>query len=121
MPTVWQREGYNYAKASAEQAFVEQAAGAKAPRIGEKPMLVPDHCDPTVNLYDWYVCVRGGRVESLWPITARGALLSQKRQRYLFATSYYASRSANLRRCVSDTAPLPWHQPLTVASLTRRR
>jgi len=29
---------------------------------------------PTVNLYDWYVCVRGSRVEQLWPITARGAV-----------------------------------------------
>jgi 3-hydroxy-D-aspartate aldolase len=26
------------------------------------------------DLYDWYVCVRDGRVEALWPITARGAL-----------------------------------------------
>ena len=42
-----------------------------------KLLLVPGHCDPTVNLYDWYVCVRGGMergvVEALWPITARGA------------------------------------------------
>jgi D-serine deaminase-like pyridoxal phosphate-dependent protein len=75
MPTVWQRDGYNYAKASDEHGLVEIAAGAKAPRLGEKLMLVPGHCDPTVNLYDWYVCVRNGVVEELWPITARGALL----------------------------------------------
>jgi 3-hydroxy-D-aspartate aldolase len=36
--------------------------------------LVPGHCDPTVNLYDWYVGIRGNRVEQLWPITARGAV-----------------------------------------------
>jgi 3-hydroxy-D-aspartate aldolase len=36
--------------------------------------LVPGHCDPTVNLYDWYVGIRAGRVEQLWPITARGAV-----------------------------------------------
>jgi 3-hydroxy-D-aspartate aldolase len=29
---------------------------------------------PTVNLYDWYVAIRGNRVEQLWPITARGAV-----------------------------------------------
>jgi hypothetical protein len=29
---------------------------------------------PTVNLYDWYVCIRNNRVEPLWPITARGAV-----------------------------------------------
>ena len=37
-----------------------------------KIRLVPGHCDPTVNLYDWYVGIRGNRVEALWPITARG-------------------------------------------------
>ena len=47
---------------------------ARAPALGEKMLLVPGHCDPTINLYDWYVaCARGG-VEALWPITARGAL-----------------------------------------------
>ncbi|MDH4247887.1 MAG: DSD1 family PLP-dependent enzyme [Deltaproteobacteria bacterium] len=40
--------------------------------VGDKLMLIPGHCDPTINLYDWYVCVRGGRVEALWAITARG-------------------------------------------------
>ena len=43
-------------------------------RLGDKIKLIPGHCDPTVNLYDWYVCVRGGVVESVWPIAARGAM-----------------------------------------------
>jgi D-serine deaminase-like pyridoxal phosphate-dependent protein len=43
-------------------------------RIGEKLRVVPTHCDPTVDRYDWYVGVRGGRVESVWPIAARGAM-----------------------------------------------
>jgi 3-hydroxy-D-aspartate aldolase len=42
-------------------------------RLGDRVMLIPGHCDPTVNLHDWYVAVRGGRVEALWPIAARGA------------------------------------------------
>jgi 3-hydroxy-D-aspartate aldolase len=42
--------------------------------VGDKLKLIPGHCDPTVNLYDQYVCVRGGRVEAIWPITARGAV-----------------------------------------------
>jgi D-threonine aldolase len=74
MPTVWLRDGYNYARASDEHGLVEIAQGAKAPRLGEKLKLVPGHCDPTVNLYDWYVCVRDERVEALWPISARGAV-----------------------------------------------
>ena len=43
-------------------------------KLGDKIRLVPGHCDPTVNLYDWYVGVRDDRVEALWPITARGAV-----------------------------------------------
>jgi D-serine deaminase-like pyridoxal phosphate-dependent protein len=74
MPAVWQRPGLSYVLASDEHGFVEIAPGAAAPALGEKLLLVPGHCDPTINLHDWYVCVRRGVVESLWPITARGAL-----------------------------------------------
>ncbi|HZE60012.1 MAG TPA: DSD1 family PLP-dependent enzyme [Burkholderiales bacterium] len=74
MPLVWQRAGLNYRAASDEHGVIDIAPGAQAPALGEKLYLVPGHCDPTVNLYDWYVCVRNGRVEALWPITARGAL-----------------------------------------------
>jgi 3-hydroxy-D-aspartate aldolase len=74
MPSVWQRPGLAYRGASDEHGVVQIESGAQAPALGEKLLLVPGHCDPTVNLYDWYVCVRGGRVEALWPITARGAV-----------------------------------------------
>jgi 3-hydroxy-D-aspartate aldolase len=33
--------------------------------LGDKIRLGPGHCDPTVNLYDWYVAIRGNRVEQL--------------------------------------------------------
>jgi D-serine deaminase-like pyridoxal phosphate-dependent protein len=75
MPAVWERPGLSYTHASDEHGWVEIAPGAAAPKLGDKLMLVPGHCDPTVNLYDWYVCVRKGVVEELWPISARGALL----------------------------------------------
>jgi D-serine deaminase-like pyridoxal phosphate-dependent protein len=74
MPGVWSRPGLAYTKASDEHGWIEASAGTKAPALGEKLLLVPGHCDPTVNLYDWYVCIRKGVVEALWPITARGAL-----------------------------------------------
>ena len=70
MPTVW-KKNLQYIRASDEHGWVE---GTPAPALGEKLLLVPGHCDPTINLYDWYVCVREGRVEALWPITARGAV-----------------------------------------------
>jgi len=40
--------------------------------LKQKLWLVPGHCDPTVDRYDWIVGFRGERVEALWPITARG-------------------------------------------------
>jgi len=49
------------------------AIGPELP-LGEKALLVPGHIDPTVNLHDWIVAVRGDRVEAVWPIEARGAV-----------------------------------------------
>lgn len=40
---------------------------------GDRVALIPGHVDPTCNLHDWFVAVRGGVVEALWPIAARGA------------------------------------------------
>ena len=40
---------------------------------GATVRLVPGHCDPTVNLHDWIVAVRGDVVEDVWVVEARGA------------------------------------------------
>jgi D-serine deaminase-like pyridoxal phosphate-dependent protein len=74
MPLVWQRNDLHYLKASDEHGVVV-VNNAALIALGDQLMLVPGHCDPTVNLYDTLICVRGARVESLWPIAARGAVL----------------------------------------------
>jgi D-serine deaminase-like pyridoxal phosphate-dependent protein len=74
MPTVWQRADLRYVKAADEHGVLALADGA-ALALGDALLLVPGHCDPTVNLYDELVCIRGDRVEAIWPIAARGALL----------------------------------------------
>jgi D-serine deaminase-like pyridoxal phosphate-dependent protein len=75
LPLVWQRAGVTYAGASDEHGKLRVAPDAdRPPLLGEKLRLVPGHCDPTVDRYDWYVCVRGGRVECLWPVAARGGM-----------------------------------------------
>ena len=74
MPRVFDTPGVDYIKASDEHGVLQLGADARV-KLGDKLKLVPGHCDPTVNLYDHYVCVRDGKVEALWPITARGALL----------------------------------------------
>jgi len=73
MPRVADLEGVEYVKASDEHGVLQ--LNGRRVALGSKLKLIPGHCDPTVNLYDYYVCVRNGRVEALWPITARGALL----------------------------------------------
>lgn len=74
LPTVWQRPDIRYVGASDEHGKLEVAPETATPKLGEKLRLVPGHCDPTVDRYDWYVGMRGGRVESLWPVAARGGM-----------------------------------------------
>ena len=74
MPTVWQRPEFKYVKAADDHGVLEVPADSSL-ALGDALMLVPGHCDPTVNLYDDLVCIRGDRVEAIWPIAARGALL----------------------------------------------
>jgi 3-hydroxy-D-aspartate aldolase len=74
MPRVFELKGVEYTRASDEHGVLKLDTGVALP-LGSKLKLVPGHCDPTVNLYDHYVCVRAGRVEALWPIAGRGALL----------------------------------------------
>jgi D-serine deaminase-like pyridoxal phosphate-dependent protein len=80
LPRVWQRD-LEFANGGDEHGILRLRAGSTAaglPRLGETVWLVPGHCDPTVNLHDHYVGVRGGleagRVESVWRIEARGCV-----------------------------------------------
>jgi D-serine deaminase-like pyridoxal phosphate-dependent protein len=74
LPAVWQRDDLYYLKASDEHGVVS-TPDCDSVSLGSKLLLVPGHCDPTVNLYDQIICVRSDRVEAIWPISARGALL----------------------------------------------
>ncbi|HBK09363.1 MAG TPA: alanine racemase [Acetobacteraceae bacterium] len=73
-PTVWQRPDISYTGASDEHGKLQYGSETAAPKVGEKLRLIPGHCDPTVDKFDWYVGVRNGRVECLWPVAARGGL-----------------------------------------------
>ncbi|MDO9359817.1 MAG: DSD1 family PLP-dependent enzyme [Polaromonas sp.] len=52
--------------------------GAVLPALGDTVWLIPGHCDPTVNLHDHLLGVRGGlqhgKVEQIIKVDARGAL-----------------------------------------------
>jgi 3-hydroxy-D-aspartate aldolase len=70
LPVVFGRGDVKYIKCSDEHGVIEDTRGVLA--INEKLKLVPGHCDPTCNLHDWYVGIRNGGVEALWPVSARG-------------------------------------------------
>ncbi|MEX2519514.1 MAG: DSD1 family PLP-dependent enzyme [Paracoccaceae bacterium] len=70
LPYVFGRDDVEYLACSDEHGTLSDPNGAL--KINEKLKLVPGHCDPTCNIHDWYVGVRGGKVETLWPVTARG-------------------------------------------------
>ena len=55
-----------------EHLAVIAPEGQAAPALGEQVILVPPHCDPTVNLYESYHVVKGDTLVEIWPVTARG-------------------------------------------------
>lgn len=78
LPRTWQRD-LEFANGGDEHGILRRHAfgGDRLPALGDTIWLVPGHCDPTVNLHDHLIVVRGGlytgRVEAIWPVDARGA------------------------------------------------
>ena len=70
LPVVYGRADVKYVKCSDEHGVIDDPAGVL--KVNDKLRLVPGHCDPTCNVHDWYVGVRGGVVEVVWPVSARG-------------------------------------------------
>ncbi|MDR5752844.1 MULTISPECIES: DSD1 family PLP-dependent enzyme [unclassified Caballeronia] len=64
-----------YVGANDEHGMLDVAGGLERGTeslVGQRVLIVPGHCDPTVNLYDEFVCVRAAQVEALWKVDARG-------------------------------------------------
>lgn len=70
LPFIYGRDDVEYVKCSDEHGVIADPDGVL--KVNEKLRLVPGHCDPTCNVHDWYVGVRNGLVESVWPVSARG-------------------------------------------------
>ena len=70
LPVVFGRTDIEYIQCSDEHGVIADPDNTL--KLNDKLMLVPGHCDPTCNVHDWYVGIRDGKVECLWPVTARG-------------------------------------------------
>ena len=70
LPVIYGRTDVEYVKCSDEHGVVADPDAVL--KVNDKLWLVPGHCDPTANVHDWYVGVRNGVVETVWPVSARG-------------------------------------------------
>jgi len=61
-----------YRFAGDEHGVLLLGAPTQEPLLGTVQRFITPHCDPTVNLYDWYWICRDGKAIELWPIAARG-------------------------------------------------
>ena len=59
---------------SEEHAHVDLRACASRPRIGDRVTIVPNHVCPCVNLHDEVALHRGGQVEEIARVAARGTI-----------------------------------------------
>jgi D-serine deaminase-like pyridoxal phosphate-dependent protein len=62
-PLVCDEPAATYERASDEHSRLAVSAATTRLGLGDKIRQIHGHCDPTVNLYDWYVGIRGNRVE----------------------------------------------------------
>jgi len=66
-------EGTTYSCVGDEFGRLTLPAGSTPLKPGDLVGLVVPHCDPTINAFDFYHCVRGDELVDIWPIEARGA------------------------------------------------
>jgi D-serine deaminase-like pyridoxal phosphate-dependent protein len=57
---------------SEEHGTVDLSGSRERPSVGEVVSVVPNHCCVVSNMVDEVVGVRGGQVEVVWPVAARG-------------------------------------------------
>ncbi len=70
LPVIFGRDDVEYIKCADEHGVIADPENRL--KLNDRLKLIPGHCDPTCNVYDWYVGVRGDKVECLWPVSARG-------------------------------------------------
>ncbi len=64
--------GARYKLMGDEHGGIEFDPAGGSLKVGDAVEFLTPHCDPTINLYDRYHCVRGDTVVEIWPVDARG-------------------------------------------------
>ncbi|MGI6037008.1 MAG: DSD1 family PLP-dependent enzyme [Limnochordia bacterium] len=74
LPQPYQLTGVVLEKLSEEHGLLRLGEDAPKLEVNDLIRLLPTHCCTTINLHDRYYGIRGGQVETIWPIAARGAI-----------------------------------------------
>lgn len=73
-PRVLGRDDIHVERLSAEHGQLRLDPSAQDLRIGDRLEIVPGYADLTTVLHDEFLGFRGGRLEVVWPLEARGRL-----------------------------------------------
>ena len=65
-------EGVVYHWGGDEHGIIQLDNPSREIVLGDKLAMLTPHCDPTVNLHDFYFPYRDGLVHEIWPVSARG-------------------------------------------------
>jgi D-serine deaminase-like pyridoxal phosphate-dependent protein len=72
LPAIVDRAGVAMNRLNAEHGILDLSGEGRRLAVGDRVALYPHYNGSTVNANDHYVCVRGGAVEAVWRIDARG-------------------------------------------------
>lgn len=71
-PRVMGTDGATFTKLSEEHGTLSLEGAAQGLKLGDVVHLLPSHAGTTINLHDYYFCVRGGVLEEVVPVAGRG-------------------------------------------------
>ena len=69
-----QAPGARFHKMNEEHGFIDLTHAETAFQVGDRVHLIPNHICVAMNLHEKVYGVRGGEVEEIWPVDARGKL-----------------------------------------------
>lgn len=73
-PVLWSPKlsGAAYRLMGDEHGGVSYDPASGRLQLGDAVEFLAPHCDPTINLYGFYHCIRGDTLVDIWPVDARG-------------------------------------------------
>lgn len=71
-PLILKPEGYQYDWFGDEHGKIFPRSNKSLPRLGDKLELMTGHCDPTINMYDFFYITENDVIVDVWPIEMRG-------------------------------------------------